>query len=200
MQRVYSPRHPALFTTPSGTPLFFAWHATPATRPGALDWRAPGAPGYVAGMTTPDALTTPGFHTIVIGVDFSPSSLHALDVARQNFPGARRRLLHITDARATTAPDLMGGVTAATPDPELLRTLEHADAQRLSRIVLEGEDAELLTGDPVTGILDAAERCGADLIVVGTHAQGALEHFFLGSSAEKIVSRSRIPVLTVRHP
>lgn len=151
-------------------------------------------------MTTPDALTTPGFHTIVIGVDFSPSSLHALDVARQNFPGARRRLLHITDARATTAPDLMGGVTAATPDPELLRTLEHADAQRLSRIVLEGEDAELLTGDPVTGILDAAERCGADLIVVGTHAQGALEHFFLGSSAEKIVSRSRIPVLTVRHP
>ena len=49
--------------------------------------------------------------------------------------------------------------------------------------------------------MDAAEHWGAELlIVVGTHAQGSLEHFFIGSTAEKIVARSHLPVLTVRLP
>ncbi|MFC4638799.1 universal stress protein [Deinococcus hohokamensis] len=139
-----------------------------------------------------------GFRKIVVGVDFSPSSLHALEVARTRFPGAQLRLLHVTDARAGTAPDLMGGITPITPDAELLRTLEGADAERLSGLVQEGEDAALLVGDPVTGILQDARGWGAELIVVGTHAQGALEHFFLGSTAEKLVARSPVPVLTVR--
>ena len=143
-------------------------------------------------------LSPNGFRKIVVGVDFSPSSLHALDVVRASFPGATVRLLHVTDARVTATPDLVGGMTPAVPDAALLHTLENADAERLGRLVQPGEETEQLVGDPVTGILDAAQRWGADLIVVGTHAQGALEHFFLGSSAEKIVARSRVPVLTVR--
>lgn len=144
--------------------------------------------------------TTPGFQKILIGVDFSPSSQYALNLARTRFPGATLRLVHVTDARVTAAPDLMGGVTPAMPDPSLLQTLEDADATRLNAALHEGEESERLVGDPVTGILEAAARWGADLIVVGTHAQGALEHFFVGSSAEKIVARSPVPVLTVRMP
>ena len=143
-------------------------------------------------------LSSDGFRKIVVGVDFSATSLHALEVARTRFPGATLRLLHVTDARMSATPDLLGGVTPATPDPSLLHTLETADATRLRQLGREGEELEQIVGDPVTGILDAAERWGADLIVVGTHAQGAIEHFFLGSSAEKIVGRSRVPVLTVR--
>ncbi|WP_242402920.1 universal stress protein [Deinococcus deserti] len=138
------------------------------------------------------------FERIVVGLDFSPSSLHALDVARARFPGAQLLLLHVTDARVTAAPDLMGGVTPAAPDPALLHTLESADAERLSALAREGEETVQLVGDPVTGILETARNWGAELIVVGTHAQGALEHFFVGSSAEKLVARSPIPVLTVR--
>ena len=104
----------------------------------------------------------------------------------------------MTDARVTATPDLMGGLTPASLDPSLLHTLEDADACRLARLVQEGEESELLVGDPVTGLLSAAEHWGAELIVVGTHSKGALEHFFLGSSAEKLVARSRMPVLTVR--
>ncbi|MBB6014799.1 universal stress protein [Deinococcus radiopugnans] len=141
-----------------------------------------------------------GFAKIAVGVDFSPSSQHALAVARARFPGAQIRLLHVTDARVTTSPDLMGGVTPAVFDAGLLSSLEDADAQRLAAIMQGSEETEQLVGDPVTGIVEAAARWGADLIVVGTHAQGALEHFFIGSSAEKIVGRSPIPVLTVRLP
>jgi len=141
---------------------------------------------------------TSGFQRVLVGVDFSASSAAALALARARFPGATRRLVHVTDARVTAAPDLMGGVTPALPDPTLLHTLESADGQRLAREVMVGEEHELMVGDPVTGLLDAAREWGADLIVVGTHAQGALEHFFVGSTAEKIVARSPVPVLTVR--
>ncbi|SEJ58367.1 Nucleotide-binding universal stress protein, UspA family [Deinococcus reticulitermitis] len=139
-----------------------------------------------------------GFQRILIGIDFSPASLGALEVVRARFPGAQLRLAHVTDARAVATPDVLGGVTPVLPDAGLLQTLEDADAMRLATLVRDGEDTELLVGDPVTGLLEAAQHWGADLIVVGTHTQGAIEHFFLGSSAEKIVVRSPVPVLCVR--
>ncbi|WP_272976910.1 universal stress protein [Deinococcus geothermalis] len=147
----------------------------------------------------PDAGSRP-FQRIAVGIDFSPASLHALDVARTRFPGARLRLLHVTDARVATTPDLGGGVIPTGPSPALLQTLETADADRLAQLAQGSEETELLVGDPVTGILEAAERWGAELIVVGTHAQGVIEHFLLGSTAEKLISRSPVPVLTVRLP
>ncbi len=145
-------------------------------------------------------LNSGGFQRILVGVDFSAASQYMLDLVRQRFPGAAVRLAHVTDARVTATPDLLGGVTPVIPDVQLMNTLEHADAQRLSALARPGEETELLVGDPVTGVLDAARRWAADLIVVGSHSQGAVEHFFLGSSAEKVVARSPIPVLTVRVP
>lgn len=140
------------------------------------------------------------FERIVVAVDFAPSSLHALEVARTRFPGAQFRLVHVTDARVTATPDLGGGLVPALPDPGLLHTLEDSDAGRLAGLVREGEDSALLVGDPVTGILEAARDWGASLIVVGTHARGAIEQFFVGSTAQKVVARSLVPVLTVRLP
>ena len=75
---------------------------------------------YPLGMTQP----TPGaFGRILVGVDFSPASDHALAVVRARFPQAQRCLVHVTDARAVAAPDLMGGLTPVLPDPALLNTL-----------------------------------------------------------------------------
>lgn len=150
---------------------------------------------YGQAMTQP----SPTFQKILVGVDFSDASRHALDVARTRFPGAQLKLAHVTDARAGTTPDLMGGVTPTLPDPAVLNALEDADASVMSRVVKPGEETVQLVGDPLTGLLDAAQEWGADLIVVGTHPQGMLEHFLLGSTAEKLVARSRIPVLSVRH-
>ncbi|SMB88685.1 universal stress protein [Deinococcus hopiensis] len=144
--------------------------------------------------------SAPPFARITVALDFSPTSLYALNLARTRFPGAQLHLVHVTDARATARADFGGGVMPAGPDPAMLNVLEGADADRLAEVVQEGEETELLVGDPVTGILNAAERWGAELIVVGTHAKGAVEHFLVGSSAEKLVARSPLPVLTVRGP
>ena len=56
----------------------------------------------------------------------------------------------------------------------------------------------LLDGDPVEQIVRTGKTKRADLIVMGTHGRRGLPKFFLGSVAERVVSRASCPVLTVR--
>jgi nucleotide-binding universal stress UspA family protein len=53
-------------------------------------------------------------------------------------------------------------------------------------------------GDPAEAILRVAEEHPIDLVVVGTRGLSALERFFLGSVAERVVRHSPCPVLLVR--
>jgi nucleotide-binding universal stress UspA family protein len=52
-------------------------------------------------------------------------------------------------------------------------------------------------GQPARDILDRASTLPADMIVMGTHGAGGFEHLMLGSVTEKVVRKSRCPVLTV---
>jgi len=60
--------------------------------------------------------------------------------------------------------------------------------------------AEVVEGDPAAEILRKADELGADLVVMGTHGKGVLEHAFLGSVAEKVLQRIKIPILTIPIP
>ncbi len=144
-------------------------------------------------------ITPAGFSRIVVGIDFSLSSQNALKVARKRFAGATFRLVHVTDVRVSATPDFLGGLNPSIPDPILLQTIEQNDAKQLSDLSLDGEEEVTMVGEPIQDLLKAAEDWNADLLVVGTHSRGAIDHFFLGSTAEKIVARSTIPVLTVRY-
>jgi len=59
---------------------------------------------------------------------------------------------------------------------------------------------ELKEGKASSLVLDAAKRHAVNLVVMGTHGRGGLEHLFLGSVAARIVRRASCPVLTVREP
>ena len=59
---------------------------------------------------------------------------------------------------------------------------------------------EVTEGDPAAEILRKAEEMKADLVVMGTHGKGLLEQTFLGSVAEKVLHRTKIPVLTIPIP
>ncbi|AFZ67385.1 universal stress protein UspA-like protein [Deinococcus peraridilitoris DSM 19664] len=141
------------------------------------------------------------FERILVATDFSPSAQRALDVARRNFPGARLKLLHVLDSRAMAVPDFTtGGMVPVPPPSDIQQDLGRADETRLQQETLSGEEHEMLSGDPVRGILQGAQAWQADLIVMGTHGRRGLEHFFLGSVAERVVRESLIPILTVRDP
>ncbi|MCL6500016.1 MAG: universal stress protein [Firmicutes bacterium] len=57
---------------------------------------------------------------------------------------------------------------------------------------------EVVPDGPVAqAIVDAAERFGADLIVMGTHGRTGLQRVLLGSVAEGVLRRSPVPVVVV---
>ena len=53
-------------------------------------------------------------------------------------------------------------------------------------------------GHPVHTICRAAVKLGANLIVIGSHTQGAVDRMLLGSTSQGVVHRSEIPVLVVK--
>ena len=55
-------------------------------------------------------------------------------------------------------------------------------------------------GNPAEEILEQAEKINCDIIVMGTHGHGAIEDVLLGSTARRVVRRSKKPVLVVRLP
>ncbi len=86
---------------------------------------------------------------------------------------------------------------------DLLR--EHSDSvvdQAATALEAAGAEVErvVVDGSPVDALLDAAGESHADLIVVGSHGEGAMSAAFLGSTAMKLLHHSEVPVLVVpRH-
>jgi nucleotide-binding universal stress UspA family protein len=59
-------------------------------------------------------------------------------------------------------------------------------------------ETHLRQGLPVAEICDFARDAACDLIVMGTHGRRGLEHFLLGSVAERVLRTAPCPVLTVK--
>ncbi|MCK5913111.1 MAG: universal stress protein, partial [Desulfuromusa sp.] len=62
----------------------------------------------------------------------------------------------------------------------------------------ENYESLIVPGLPYEQIIGQAEEKSADLIVLGTHGRTGLDHVLFGSTAEKVVRKSKLPVLTVR--
>jgi nucleotide-binding universal stress UspA family protein len=57
---------------------------------------------------------------------------------------------------------------------------------------------ETVGGSAADRIVEQAQKCKADLIVMGTHGRRRLRRLALGSDAELVVRSSPVPVLLVR--
>ncbi|MGD9175388.1 MAG: universal stress protein [Desulfobacterales bacterium] len=62
------------------------------------------------------------------------------------------------------------------------------------------DDIIVRRGNPVEEIIKSVEESNCDLIVMGTHGHGTLEDVMLGSTARRVIRRSKIPVLVIRLP
>ena len=131
---------------------------------------------------------------ILVPMDFSTCSEKALAYAvpfAKQF-GAELTLLHVVQPY----PPVPG---MAPLDGELIPDLE----KRLEviRSTVDAEvpsEAMLLRGDPHLEIAKAAEKFGADLIILSTHGRTGLAHVLLGSTAERVVRHAGCPVLVLR--
>jgi nucleotide-binding universal stress UspA family protein len=140
------------------------------------------------------------FHRILVAVDFGEASPEALEVAIDLAVAndASLTLVHAWEiptyayaGMAYLATDVWSAIEQAAKD-QLESTLALVQ-KRLPNAV-----SVFAGGEASQGILDAAERTSADLIVMGTHGRRGVSRVLLGSVAEKVVRLSPVPVLTVR--
>jgi nucleotide-binding universal stress UspA family protein len=59
---------------------------------------------------------------------------------------------------------------------------------------------QVIDGNPAAEILKKADEFNPDMVVIGTHGKGLLAHAFLGSVAEKVLNRIKIPVFIIPIP
>jgi nucleotide-binding universal stress UspA family protein len=132
------------------------------------------------------------YDTILLPTDGTPGSDAAIReaIGLADLTGATLHALYVVDdAHLPTEDDraqLRGVGEAATGDV--------AD-QAAGRGVETVEVIE--AGVPYEAILAYADRCDADLIVVGTHDRSGLDRFLLGSVAEKVVREATVPAMMV---
>jgi nucleotide-binding universal stress UspA family protein len=72
--------------------------------------------------------------------------------------------------------------------------------KRDPQCVFRVADIEVKEGYPSNEILNTAKEAGCDIIVMGTHGKGVISHALLGSVAEKVLRRTKIPVLVIPIP
>ena len=138
---------------------------------------------------------------VVVGIDFSPSSVDAASwVSRYFVPGAELVLVHVI-----SIPEPPPIVRSKFPRRDLLiGTVREGAEKRLREISLSlSADRvwlELREGEPVECITALAEDFSAELVVAGAHGEraGLLEG--IGSTADHLVRASARPVLLVTHP
>lgn len=58
----------------------------------------------------------------------------------------------------------------------------------------------VIEGEPAVEILRKADELDCDVIIMGTHGKGWITHAFLGSVAEKVLSRVKKPVYIIPIP
>lgn len=134
--------------------------------------------------------------SLIVPVDFSPSSLRALAVAKELAAtlGAELVLLHTYEQPFTLgelSPLLVQqfyqeAVPSATRSLENLAK-EHGVARTYFR-----------EGAPGPEICKLAGEINPELIVMGTHGRTKLRHLVTGSVAAYVIRHAPVPVVTVR--
>lgn len=142
---------------------------------------------------------------ILVGVDFSDCAKAAMDAASELSDrfGSELSLVHaIPHVPALQGAELFV-VTAGGESTEPYYDMARAHALEEMNLFLTGkleghlEQSAVGFGQPSDVILDRAQEIDADMIAIGTHGRTGLARIGIGSVAERIIRRARIPVLVI---
>jgi nucleotide-binding universal stress UspA family protein len=139
------------------------------------------------------------FRRILCPVDFSVSSERAaMSAARLAAAyGASLKLLHVV------SPVVPTGYTLSIDTTRLMETVERASQRRLNGLIQKLPPSgvkvlsELRVGNVVDEVNRLIETYSPDLIVMGTHGQRGFTRWIIGSTTERVLRHSPVPVLTI---
>jgi nucleotide-binding universal stress UspA family protein len=163
---------------------------------------------------------------ILVGCDFSPDSSlafqYGLSLAQEfetdlflahvvrptehvEFSSADYIKVQEGDYLGWNRSDYLGLTRQANdPDKERNEALQKRLERQLARMVPEESRhwctpvTAVLEGEPYQELLTFARKNQVDLIVLGVRGHSLLEKFLVGSTTERVISRSECPVLAVR--
>ena len=155
-------------------------------------------------ILVPTNLGEPSKTAIKYGVAFARQFnaklflVHTLDVKKLDAALETERVLE------TLMPE--APASAAEPDPEQIA--HNAAREDLAKLLSPEEQRDaraeyLLRGAPSgagDAIVACAQELAVELVVMGKHRQGFVDHLVAGSVAEKVIRRAPCPVLIVHHP
>ena len=142
------------------------------------------------------------FKTILFATDFSQSSEHAFQYALSLAGKFESRLciIHVinepVDLRGFYVPHISFDKLEEEIEQGALKMMEkfcRDQARDYARL-----ETYVVPGIPYDEIIKKALEVSADLVVVGTHGRTGLDHVLFGSTAEKVVRKSPVPVMTIR--
>lgn len=144
------------------------------------------------------------YERILVGVDGSETSVRGLAEAVRlaKTTGGRLLLVHVLNAailESEIASTAYYQVLADALRKDAAEILEHAAmVVREAGVPFEQKLVEKIGAHAAQEIIAQANEWNADLIVLGTHGRRGLKRLVVGSDAEMVLRRSRVPVLMVR--
>ena len=143
------------------------------------------------------------FKSIIVGVDGSDQSDHALTTAcalAKTF-GSALHLVHVPEYETTAMAMGPRSYVFEPSDAEIQKLGAEVIARAVSTAQMAGVTPASDTierGKAASVVLDRAKAVRADLIVTGRRGLGGLGSLVLGSTSLKIAHEAECPVLTVR--
>ncbi len=142
------------------------------------------------------------FKTILFATDFSESSDYAFQYAyslAKKF-ASRLLLVHVINEPV----DLRGFYVPHISFEKLEEEIEEGAQKMMEKFCrtqirdYDNYETIIVPGIPYDEIIKKATESAADLIVLGRHGRTGLDHVLFGSTAEKVVRKSPVPVMTIR--
>ena len=142
---------------------------------------------------------------ILVPIDFSKISTQGIETAKRlarSF-GARVHLAHVS-APVSERALMAAAIAWGEPPTTIAKAVREGLARELKELASQyGLSAEhnihVQEGAPVFDVIcRLAAEIPADLLVVPTHAFKGVKHFFLGSTAERIIQHAPCPILVDR--
>ena len=138
---------------------------------------------------------------ILLPVDGSEAALeavrHALHLQRE---GLRASFVLATVQQPIYAFEMM-----LAPDADVLERVTGAagaHAMKSAEALFEAAglafDRQVSSGDPAQTLLEIAQRCGCEAIVMGARGRGALRGALLGSVSQAVLQTSPLPITIVK--
>jgi nucleotide-binding universal stress UspA family protein len=142
------------------------------------------------------------FKTILFATDFSENSDYAFQYAYflAKKCDARILIVHVINEPV----DLRGFYVPHLSFENLEKEIKEGAQKMMEKFChtqihdYDNYETFVIPGIPYEEIIKKGAEMSADLIIMGTHGRTGLDHVLFGSTAEKVVRKSPIPVMTVR--